>query len=35
MPTGIRPTEEDKCATGTMIGSGIGGLVGIAETALR
>ena len=27
-------TEEDKCATGTMIGSGIGGLSGIAETAL-
>ena len=27
-------TEEDKCATGTMIGSGIGGLNGIAETAI-
>src|ERR1700761_8205986 len=27
-------TEEDKCATGTMIGSGIGGLSGIAETAI-
>lgn len=27
-------TEEDKCATGTMIGSGIGGLSGIADTAL-
>jgi len=27
-------TEEDRCATGTMIGSGIGGLSGIAETAL-
>ncbi len=27
-------SEEDKCATGTMIGSGIGGLTGIAETAL-
>src|SRR6201996_2653087 len=27
-------TEEDQCATGTMIGSGIGGLTGIAETAL-
>jgi len=27
-------TEEDRCATGTMIGSGIGGLNGIAETAL-
>lgn len=27
-------TEEDKCATGTMIGSGIGGLTGIAETAI-
>jgi 3-oxoacyl-[acyl-carrier-protein] synthase II len=27
-------TEDDKCATGTMIGSGIGGLTGIAETAI-
>ncbi len=27
-------SEADKCATGTMIGSGIGGLTGIAETAL-
>ncbi|MGO4715524.1 beta-ketoacyl-ACP synthase II [Bradyrhizobium sp. 2TAF24] len=27
-------TEEDKCATGTMIGSGIGGIDGIAETAI-
>ncbi|MDB5618972.1 beta-ketoacyl-ACP synthase II [Tardiphaga sp.] len=27
-------TEADKCATGTMIGSGIGGLSGIADTAL-
>ncbi|MEW6643135.1 MAG: beta-ketoacyl-ACP synthase II [Pseudomonadota bacterium] len=27
-------TEEDKCATGTMIGSGIGGIEGIAETAI-
>jgi 3-oxoacyl-[acyl-carrier-protein] synthase II len=27
-------TEEDSCATGAMIGSGIGGLSGIAETAL-
>ncbi|MBR0796659.1 beta-ketoacyl-ACP synthase II [Bradyrhizobium jicamae] len=27
-------TEEDKCATGTLIGSGIGGLTGIAETAI-
>src|ERR1700726_3918585 len=26
--------EEDRCASGTMIGSGIGGLSGIAETAL-
>jgi 3-oxoacyl-[acyl-carrier-protein] synthase II len=26
--------EEDRCATGTMIGSGIGGLSGIADTAL-
>jgi 3-oxoacyl-[acyl-carrier-protein] synthase II len=27
-------TEVDKCATGTLIGSGIGGLNGIAETAI-
>ena len=27
-------TEEEKCATGTMIGSGIGGLSGIADTAV-
>ena len=27
-------TEEDRCATGTMIGSGIGGLSGIADTAI-
>jgi 3-oxoacyl-[acyl-carrier-protein] synthase II len=27
-------TEEERCATGTMIGSGIGGLNGIAETAI-
>jgi 3-oxoacyl-[acyl-carrier-protein] synthase II len=27
-------TEQDCCATGTMIGSGIGGLSGIADTAL-
>ncbi len=27
-------THEDQCATGTMIGSGIGGIAGIAETAL-
>ncbi len=27
-------SEEDKCATGTLIGSGIGGLSGIAETSL-
>ncbi|KJC50951.1 3-oxoacyl-ACP synthase [Bradyrhizobium sp. LTSP885] len=27
-------TEDDKCASGTMIGSGIGGLSGIAETAI-
>jgi 3-oxoacyl-[acyl-carrier-protein] synthase II len=27
-------TEEEKCATGTMIGSGIGGIDGIAETAI-
>src|SRR4051812_1298731 len=27
-------SEEDKCATGVLIGSGIGGLTGIAETAI-
>src|SRR5712675_3735989 len=27
-------TEEDRCASGVMIGSGIGGLSGIADTAL-
>jgi 3-oxoacyl-[acyl-carrier-protein] synthase II len=27
-------TEEDRCATGVMIGSGIGGIEGIADTAL-
>lgn len=27
-------TEEEKCSTGTMIGSGIGGIEGIAEAAL-
>ncbi|WP_454618692.1 beta-ketoacyl-ACP synthase II [Bradyrhizobium cenepequi] len=27
-------SEEDKCATGTLIGSGIGGLSGIADTAV-
>jgi 3-oxoacyl-[acyl-carrier-protein] synthase II len=27
-------SEEDKCSTGTLIGSGIGGLSGIADTAL-
>ena len=27
-PTGIQQTEEEKCATGTLIGSGIGGLNG-------
>ncbi len=27
-------THEDQCATGTLIGSGIGGIEGIAETAL-
>lgn len=27
-------TEEERCRTGTLIGSGIGGLQGIAETAL-
>jgi 3-oxoacyl-[acyl-carrier-protein] synthase II len=27
-------TEEDRCATGVMIGSGIGGLTGIAETSI-
>ena len=34
MPTGIPRREEDQCATGTMIGSGIGGLSGIADTAI-
>ena len=34
MPTGIPRREEDKCATGTLIGSGIGGLSGIADTAI-
>lgn len=33
--SGWKPeTEEDKCRTGTLIGSGIGGLQGIADTAL-
>ncbi|WP_292412234.1 beta-ketoacyl synthase N-terminal-like domain-containing protein, partial [Mesorhizobium sp.] len=33
--SGWRPsTEEERCATGVMIGSGIGGLEGIAENAL-
>ena len=27
-------SEDDKCATGTMIGSGIGGLSGIADTSI-
>jgi 3-oxoacyl-[acyl-carrier-protein] synthase II len=27
-------TEEERCATGTMIGSGIGGLTGIAEASI-
>jgi 3-oxoacyl-[acyl-carrier-protein] synthase II len=27
-------SEEDRCATGVMIGSGIGGLTGIAETSI-
>ena len=27
-------TEEERCATGTLIGSGIGGLSGIADTAI-
>ena len=27
-------TEEEQCATGMLIGSGIGGLDGIAETAI-
>jgi 3-oxoacyl-[acyl-carrier-protein] synthase II len=27
-------TEEERCATGVMIGSGIGGLTGIAETSI-
>ncbi len=34
MPIGILPPKTDRCATGTMIGSGIGGLSGIADTAL-
>ncbi len=34
MPTGIPQTDEDQWRTGTLIGSGIGGLQGIAETAL-
>lgn len=33
--SGWKPeTEEDRCATGVMIGSGIGGISGIAENAL-
>ncbi|MGP8123314.1 MAG: beta-ketoacyl-ACP synthase II [Xanthobacteraceae bacterium] len=32
---GWRPTtEQDRCATGTLIGSGIGGLTGIAEASI-
>src|SRR5918999_1080791 len=33
--SGWRPTkDDDQCATGVMIGSGIGGVEGIAETSL-
>src|SRR5690606_24637970 len=33
--SGWKPqTEEDRCATGVMIGSGIGGIDGIAENAI-
>ncbi len=31
---GSRPIEEDQAATGTMIGSGIGGIEGISDTAI-
>ena len=33
-PTGIRVTYEDQIVSGVLIGSGIGGIEGIAETAL-
>ena len=34
--SGWKPeTEDEKCRTGTLIGSGIGGLQGIADTALQ
>ena len=33
MPAGIRNAYEDQITTGVMIGSGIGGIEGIAETA--
>ena len=34
MPAGSRRPKTSRCATGVMIGSGIGGLEGIAETAI-
>ena len=34
MPAGSRPRHEEQIATGVMIGSGIGGIEGIAETAI-
>ena len=34
MPTGIRATYDDQIVSGVLIGSGIGGVEGIAETAL-
>ena len=34
MPTGIRSRYEDQITSGVLIGSGIGGVEGIAETAL-
>ena len=34
MPAGSRRAHEDQIATGVMIGSGIGGIEGIAETAI-
>ena len=33
-PIGIRKNYEDQITTGVLIGSGIGGIEGIAETAL-
>ena len=34
MPAGSRPAYDEQIATGVMIGSGIGGIEGIAETAI-